>query len=247
MTDDQVTEREPRPDKVAMVAEVRSRLDQAAAVILTEYRGLDVAAMAALRQALRAAGGDYKVYKNSMIRRAVADLQISDLDDLLIGPTALAFVRDDAAAVAKALRDFSRVNGALVIKGGVLGDIFVDEAQIRALADLPSREELLTRLAGGLQAPMQRFAGLLQGTIAKFAYALNALIEARGPEPDDAGEAPTADEATTSDEAPADEAPIPDDAPTEVAADDAPADEALPDDEAATPAAAEEAVASDET
>ena len=210
MTDDPVTspvtEREPRPEKVAMVAEVRTRVEEAAAVILTEYRGLDVTAMATLRQALRAAGGDYKVYKNSMVRRAVADLQMPDLDDLLLGPTALAFVRDDAAAVAKALRDFARANEALVIKGGVLGDVFVDEAQIRALADLPSRDELLARLAGGLQAPMQRFAGLLQGTIVKFAYALNALIEARGPEATNGADEAPAEEASAP-EAPVDEAP----------------------------------------
>ena len=192
------TEREPRADKVAVVSEVRGRLDAASAVLLTEYRGLDVPALAELRRSLREAGGEYKIYKNTLVRLAVADMGVAGLDELLVGPTALTFVDDDAAAVAKALRDFARDHEALVIKGGVLGTDFVGQAEIVALADLPPRDVLLARLAGGLQAPMQMFAGALQATLARFAHAVHALAEARGDEGDQAAAA--TDVGTTGDD-----------------------------------------------
>jgi ribosomal protein L10 len=114
----------PRPEKVAVVDEVKTRLGESEAVLLTEYRGLDVPAISELRRALRAAGGDYKIYKNSLVGFAVRDLGL-DLEDLLTGPTAMAFVTTqpdgtpgDAVTVAKALRDFAKGNPNLVVKGG---------------------------------------------------------------------------------------------------------------------------------
>ena len=95
----------PRPEKVAVVDEVRERFDGASAALLTEYRGLSVAAIAQLRRALREAGGDLKVYKNTLVRFAARDLGL-EIDSLLTGPTAIAFIDGDAAAVAKALRDY---------------------------------------------------------------------------------------------------------------------------------------------
>lgn len=172
-------ERTPRPDKVAVVEEVRERLDDASAIIVTEYRGLDVKAMQELRSDLRQAGGSYKIYKNSLTRLAARELELADLEPLLSGPTALAFVEDDVAKVAKALREFAKTNENLTIKGGVLGGVVLDAAQVSALAELPSREELLARLAGGFQAPTQQFAGLLNATVSKFAYGLQALITER--------------------------------------------------------------------
>jgi len=172
--------RPPRADKVAVVTEVRERFADSAAVLLTEYRGIDVGAMATLRRALREAGGDYKVYKNTLVRRAVLDLGVEGLAELLVGPTALAFVSGDAAAVAKVLKSFRKENDNLVIKGGILGDSLMDESQVLALADLPSRDELLARLAGGFAAPMQQMAALMNAVMAKFGYGLQALIEAGG-------------------------------------------------------------------
>ncbi len=172
----------PRPEKVAVVAEVRDRLSQSDAALFTEYRGLNVAEMAELRRSLRAAGGEYKIYKNSMVRLATAELGL-DLDVHLTGPTAIAFVvpnqdaAGDAAAVAKALRDFSKANKALVLKGGVLGTKVISTDDLTALADLPGREVLLAQLAGGLAAPLSKFAGLLQALPRNFACALSALIE----------------------------------------------------------------------
>ncbi len=169
----------PRPEKVAVVEEVRDRLAGADAAILTEYRGLSVKELATLRRSLRDAGGEYRVYKNTLVRFAARDLGLDDLESLLVGPTAIAFVQGDAVAVAKALRDFGRTHPALVVKGGLLGDRALSAADAGALADVPPREVLLARLAGGLAAPMVKFAGLLQALPRNFAYGLKALLEQR--------------------------------------------------------------------
>jgi large subunit ribosomal protein L10 len=166
----------PRPEKVAVVDEVRAKLEASEAAVLTEYRGLNVSATAELRRALREAGGEYKIYKNTLVRFAARDLGL-EIDDLLTGPTAIAFVDGDPVAVAKALRDFAKTNPALVIKGGLLGDKTLDEAAVKALADVEPREVLLARLAGAIAAPMTQFAGLLEALPRNFAYGLKALID----------------------------------------------------------------------
>ena len=181
----------PRPEKVAVVTEVRQRFVESDAALLTEYRGLDVAALAELRGALRQVGSDYKVYKNTLVRLAVREAGL-DVEDLLIGPTAIAFVRDrpggepaDPVLVAKALRDFARTNPALVFKGGVMAGAPLSADEARALAEVEPREVLLSRLAGGLAAPMQGFASLLQALPRHFAYGLKALIDKGGAAPTD--------------------------------------------------------------
>src|SRR5437764_8649759 len=132
----------PRPEKVAVVEEVKERLGNDSAAILTEYRGLKVKDLADLRRSLTSAGGEYRIYKNTLVRFAARDLGLDELVGLLEGPTAIAFVDGDAAAVAKALRDYARTNPHLIVKGGVLGNRVVDAAAAGALADLPSREVL---------------------------------------------------------------------------------------------------------
>jgi large subunit ribosomal protein L10 len=169
----------PRSEKVAVVDEVRQRFDDASAAILTEYRGLKVKDLAGLRRSLRASGGEYKIYKNTLVRLAARDSGLADLDEMLVGPTAIAFVDGDAASVAKVLREFARTNPLLVIKGGVLGDKVMDARQTTALADLPSREVLLARFAGALAAPLQQLAGLLQALPRNLAYGLAALRDQR--------------------------------------------------------------------
>lgn len=174
---------DPRPDKVAVVDEVREHFSGADAALLTEYRGIDVADMQALRRSLREAGGQYKIYKNTLVRFAARDLGL-EIEDLLTGPTAIAFVPSDGGGdpvtVAKALRDFAKGNPNLVVKGGVLGDSILSEADAKALADIAPREELLAKLAGLMAAPMQQFAGLLQAVPRDFAYGLRALIDQGG-------------------------------------------------------------------
>jgi large subunit ribosomal protein L10 len=169
----------PRADKVAVVDEVRDRLGDSDAAVLTEYRGLTVAELANLRAELAAAGGDYKVYKNTLVRLAIADGPQAALHDLLTGPTAIAFVKGDLSAVAKALRDFARNNPNLVVKGGVTGSDVLSASDIGLLADLPPRETLLAQLAGGLAAPLRQMAGLVQALPRNLAYGLAALVEQR--------------------------------------------------------------------
>ena len=190
----------PRPEKVAVVDEVRERLERSSAAILTEYRGLKVDDMSTLRRSLSEVGGEYKVYKNTLVRFAANDLGLSELEPMLTGPTAIAFVDGDAVGVAKALRDYARINPNLIVKGGVLGDSILSAAGAAALADIPPREVLLARFAGLLAAPMQQLAGLMQALPRNFAYGLKALVEQRGGMPDAA-----ADDAPV-DDAPADDA-----------------------------------------
>lgn len=218
----------PRPEKVAIVDEVRERLNNAGGVVVTEYRGLDVAAMSALRRELRPAGGAYKVYKNTLVRRA-ADAAEVDINEMLVGPTALAFVEQtpegepgDVVTVAKVLRDFAKANPDLIVKGGVLDGNILDADGMKALADVEPREVLLAKLAGAIAAPMVQFAGLLQALPRDFAYGLSALIDAGGASeaPEPATDTPATDEAQATDPTPA-EAPE-----AEADADAAPAAEA---------------------
>lgn len=220
---------EPRPEKVAVVDEVRERFAASQAALLTEYRGIGVADMQQLRRSLRDAGGEYKIYKNTLVRFAARDLGL-EIDELLTGPTAIAFVPQaegaDPVNVAKALKAFGKDNPNLVVKGGVLGERLLSADDAKALADVAPREELLARLAGGMAAPMQKLAGLLQALPRDFAYALQALIAEGGATPAAAG-APTTD---AEDPAPVEaEAPA---APAAVDDDEAPADaEAAPTEE----------------
>ena len=160
---------------------------------------MKVADLSTLRRSLRTVGGDYKIYKNTLVRFAVKDLGLDELDPLLTGPTAIAFVDGDAVGVAKALRDYARTNPLLIVKGGVLGESVLSAADAAALADIPPREVLLARFAGLLAAPMQQFAGLLAAVPRNFAYGLKALIDQGGapgaPAPAaDASPAPAGDE-----------------------------------------------------
>src|ERR1700676_655719 len=138
----------PRAAKVAVVNEVKDRLESSDGAVLTEYRGLTVAELAGLRRELAAGGGDYKIYKNTLVRLAVADGPQAPIRDLLTGPTAIAFVQGDVSAVAKALRDFARSNPNLIVKGGMVGTGVLSAADIEVLADLPSRDTLLAQFAG---------------------------------------------------------------------------------------------------
>src|ERR671916_1000175 len=196
----------PRPEKVAVVDEVRERFTTSNAALLTEYRGLDVSALGELRRALRDAGGEYKIYKNTLVRFAAREAGL-EIDELLTGPTAIAFVGErpdreagDAVLVAKALRDFARTYPALVVKGGVMDGNPLSPDDARALADVEPREVLLAKIAGAFAAPMQQFAGLLEALPRNFAYGLSALIDKGG-----AGDVPAdAPPAEDTNDAPAD-------------------------------------------
>src|SRR6516165_4038438 len=171
--------------KAAVIDEIKERLESADAAMLTEYRGLTVSEIADLRAALRPAATDYKIFKNTLARRAASEAGLGELTDQLLGPVAIAFVRrdgGDAVTAAKALRDFAKSNPNLIVKGGVLADRLLTTKDVEALADVPPRDQLLARLAGGFQAPLVKAAGLFQAFTRNFAYGLKAYIDTRPPE-----------------------------------------------------------------
>lgn len=185
-----------RPDKVAAVAELKDKFTSSQAVVLTEYRGLTVAQLKDLRRSL----GDqatYAVAKNTLTKIAAKDAEIEGLEEQLVGPTALTFITGDIAAVAKGLRDFAKDNPLLVIKGGVMDGRVLDADEVKKLANLESREVLLAKLAGAMQANLQRAVFLLAAPLNQAARALGALETAAQADPSvigGAGQAPAADE-----------------------------------------------------
>ncbi|MBI03045.1 MAG: 50S ribosomal protein L10 [Acidimicrobiaceae bacterium] len=220
---------EPRAEKIAVVEEVQEKFSTSDAVVLTEYRGLDVPALAALRASLREAGGEYKVYKNTLTRFAIEELGL-DLGDLLTGPTAIAFTGEqpdgsagDPVSLAKALKDFAKANDSLVIKGGLLDQQRLTAEEISNLAEIAPRGVLLAQLAGAMAAPMQQFAALLQALPQNMAYALQALITQSGVSGVSTSEASADEETDAADTA--DEVAVADEADAEVA-DEASADDA---------------------
>lgn len=172
-----MTTENPRAEKVAVVDEVAARLAGADAAIITEYRGMSVGQLAGLRRQLRNAGGEYKVFKNTLARLGAAKAGVSGIDDLLVGPTGITFVSGDVAAAAKAIKEAAKTNPLLVLKGGYMDGAALTAADIEALAELPSRDVLLSMVAGAFQAPLVKTAGLLQALPRNFAYGLKALID----------------------------------------------------------------------
>ena len=163
--------------KKLIVQELREKLENAQGVIFYDYRGLNVQEVTELRNQFRAAGVEYHVVKNSMLKRAVDMLEIKGLDEYLAGPTAVAFGYSDPVAPAKVLTEFVKKLKRTEIKSGLLNGKVINLAGIQSLADLPSREQLLAQLAGTLNAPISGLARTLSGIICKLGYALNAVKE----------------------------------------------------------------------
>jgi large subunit ribosomal protein L10 len=170
----------PSSEKISAVAEITEHFANSAAAVITEYRGLSVKQVTQLRRSL---GRDttYAIVKNTLTKRAAADAGVTIDDSLLVGPTAIAFVTGDPVEAAKGLRDFARTNPLLVIKGGVLDGKTLSPAEINTIADLESREVLLSRLAGALKALPTRAAGLFQAPLSQMARLAKALEEKKPP------------------------------------------------------------------
>jgi len=145
-------------EKEEAVAVIASKLTSSTSTVVADYRGLNVSQVTELRKQLREAGVEFQVLKNSLVRRASEGAGLSELNEILTGPTAIAFGGEDVVAPAKILNDFAKKNDALKLKGGVVEGKVVDVAQIKALEELPSRDGLLSMLLSVLQAPMRNFA-----------------------------------------------------------------------------------------
>ncbi len=164
-----------RQQKAEIVAEIKEKLGNARGAVLTDYRGLNVAEMTELRAKLREANVEYKVLKNTLVTIAARDMGLEGLDPYLEGPTAIAFGTEDAVSPAKILSKFAKDHKDLEIKAGILEGKVIGIEEIKALAELPTREELLAQVLRGMQAPMAGFANVLQGTIRNLVYVLEAI------------------------------------------------------------------------
>lgn len=255
-----------RPDKEASVAEITARFNDSDAALLTEYRGLRVSEIAEVRTALRESDSDYKVLKNTLTRLAVREVGLEELVEMLTGPTAIAFIKGDAAAAAKALDDASKKYPVLTIKGGVLDGKVISAEQAKQLAKLEPREVLLAKIAMLFNQPAQQTVNVFSALLRDLGSMLAQVIEKKesGELPGGTGEAPAPEtpaeeaapeavEATaardateeagaaeaSADESPADETPAP-----EVTAE---PDEVEDAEQAADAAAEEPSPAADET
>lgn len=159
------------------VEEIKEKISKAQSVVLVDYRGLNVEQLTELRSQYRKAGVDYKVYKNTMMRLAFKDLGLEDFNEFLKGPSAVAFGYNDPVGAAKITAEFAKTNTKLEIKAGIVDGKVIDVAGVNSLASLPSREVLVAQVLGGLNAPIQGFANVLQGTIRSLAIVLNAIAE----------------------------------------------------------------------
>jgi large subunit ribosomal protein L10 len=220
-----------RPEKVEVVERIKAEVSETQAVVLTEYRGLTVNALKDLRAKLLAAETSYRVEKNTLARRAMGELGLAELEELLVGPVALAYIKGDPVSAAKVLSTFAREHPELVIKGGVLDGRILTEADAKGLATVDALDVSRAKIAGLLTAALRQIAMIAQAPAQRILYVLDQVGK-RAPE----SEAPAEAEAPAA-EAPAAEAEPP--APAEAEA--APATEA----EASTEAPAEEAPAAE--
>ena len=181
-----------RPEKVQEVQDITGRFNNASAALLTEYRGLTVTEIAELRAALREAGAEYKVLKNTLARIAVREVGLEDLVDMLTGPTAIAFIQGDAVEAAKALDDAAKKFPVLIIKGGVLDGKIVDAAQAQALAKLEPREVQLAKIVMMINTPLQQTANVLSAMLRDVGSMLaQVLSQKESDAPEAPAEAPT--------------------------------------------------------
>jgi large subunit ribosomal protein L10 len=187
-----------RADKATAVADIAEQFKDSTATLITEYRGLTVAHLAELRRSL-AGSATYTVAKNTLIKRAASDAGIEGLDELFVGPTAIAFVRGEPVDAAKAIKTFAKDNKALVIKGGYMDGHPLTVSEIERIADLESREVLLAKLAGAMKGNLAKAAGLFAAPASQMARLAAALQEKKATEapapaaeaaPEPASEAP---------------------------------------------------------
>ena len=206
-------------DKATAVADIAEQFKSSTATVITEYRGLTVANLAELRRSL-SGSATYAVAKNTLIKRAASEAGVEGLDELFVGPTAIAFVSGEAVDAAKAIKKFAKDHKALVIKGGYMDGRALTVAEVERIADLESREVLLAKLAGAMKANLSKAAGLFNAPASQVARLAAALQEKRAAEaPAEApAEAAAPEAAAPEAAAPAAEAPAAEAEPTEAPA-----------------------------
>ena len=164
-----------RPEKVAMIAEIKTTMQNAKGLVLADFRGIKVAQDTKLRRKMREAGVEYSVIKNNMASIAAKEAGIEGLDNYLKGPLAMVSSKNDPVAPAKLISEFIKDNRIMEIKGGLVEGKVIDAEGVKSLANLPSREVLLARLLGSMQSPITGFVTVLQGNIRNLVYALDAV------------------------------------------------------------------------
>lgn len=170
-----------KAEKATAVSEISEQFKGATAAVVTEYRGLSVTRLTELRRAL-GAGATYSVAKNTLVKRAAADAGIDGLDDLFVGPTAIAFIEGEPVDAAKAIKQFAKDNKALVIKGGYMDGRALSVDEVNRIADLESREVLLAKLAGAMKGNLSKAAGLFNAPASQVARLAAALQEKKAAE-----------------------------------------------------------------
>jgi len=169
----------PNIAKEEKVRTIKADLEKATAVWVVDYRGLTVKESESLRGAIREADAQLKVLKNTLTQRALAELELPTMDEILAGPSAFVFTNGDPVAAAKTLKKFGKENKNLVIKGGIMEGREVNADQVQAIAELPSREELIAKLLGTLQNPMQGMVRVLNGPMESFARVLDSIKDTK--------------------------------------------------------------------
>jgi large subunit ribosomal protein L10 len=174
----------PNAEKVKRVAALKARIEGSSALLLTEYRGLTVSEISELRRSLAEGGARFAVVKNTLMRRAANDAGLTELDDLLLGPSAITFVDGDPVAAAKSVVKLQKLYPALVLKGAWLEGRLLSADEAKSLADLESREAMLSKVAGLMKADMTKAAALFVSAQSKFLGVLEAL-KAKLPAPEE--------------------------------------------------------------
>lgn len=167
----------PNAKNVETLAKIKEDVSSASAMWVVDYRGLSVKEAQQLRRSIREAGAHMVVYKNKLMRIALAEAEEPNIDDMLAGPSAFVFCGEDAAAAAKAVKEFAKGNQNLVIKGGIMDGHVFDAAQVEAIASLPSREQLLAQIAGAISGVARGLAVTINGVPSGLARALQAVAE----------------------------------------------------------------------
>ena len=200
-----------RAEKAAAVAEIVDAFNESAGAVLTEYRGLTVKQLQDLRRSL-GANANYAVVKNTLAKLAAAEAGVTGVDDLLTGPTAIAFISGDVVEAAKGLRDFAKANPTLVIKGGYIDGAALDAKEVAKLADLESREVLMGKLAGAMLASLSQAVYLLNAPLAQAARLAGALQAKAEQDPSILAGGAGTPAAPAAEDAPVEEAPSSEDA-----------------------------------